>query len=93
MPSDGIDTPQKFLHAISKQPRRDLQADSSVVEAVGEDWKAFFTMKSQSFEERGVGAKERKYILWAMERFRQGYNPYNIAYNPKPKKVVRGCVF
>lgn len=31
-----------------------------------------------------------RYILWAMEKFRQGYDPKDFAYPPKPKKKIRG---
>lgn len=36
-----------------------------------------------------MSTDNRKYVLWAMERFRQGYDIRRIAYQPKSKKVVR----
>jgi hypothetical protein len=32
-----------------------------------------------------------RYILWALEKFRQGEDPKEYAHAPKPKKTVRGC--
>ena len=34
-----------------------------------------------------------RYILWAMEHYRQGDHPSDYAHEAKPKKVIRGCDF
>ena len=34
-----------------------------------------------------------RYILWAMERYRQRDDPSDYAHEAKPKKKIRGCVF
>jgi hypothetical protein len=34
-----------------------------------------------------------RYILWAMEHYRQGDYPSEYAHEPKPKKKIRGCGF
>lgn len=33
---------------------------------------------------------ERRYFLWALEKYRQGYAPTDFAHDIKPKKKVRG---
>jgi hypothetical protein len=33
-----------------------------------------------------------RYILWAMERYRQQDNPADYAHEPRPKKKIRGYV-
>ena len=34
-----------------------------------------------------------RYILWAMEHYRQGDYPSDYAHETKPKKQIRGCGF
>jgi len=34
-----------------------------------------------------------RYILWAMEHYRQGNYPSDYAHETKPKKKIRGCGF
>lgn len=31
-----------------------------------------------------------RYVLWAMEKFRQGWKPEDFRIKPKKRKVVRG---
>ena len=35
-------------------------------------------------------ADTRRYLLWALEKYRQGGDPAKFAYDTKPKKKVRG---
>lgn len=87
--TEGITSPKDFIAAISRAPRRDLISDSSVTDSLPEDWNEFFSLQSKDLDEKGLSASDRKYILWAMERYRQGYNIRRIAYQDKSKKVVR----
>ncbi|KDN51422.1 hypothetical protein K437DRAFT_254834 [Tilletiaria anomala UBC 951] len=89
-PRDGIDTPSAFLAAISRAPRRDLASDSNIATALGEDWSEMFKLRGDDLKKKGVSVAERRYLLWALERFRQGQDPKKFAYQPKPKKLVRG---
>ncbi len=57
---------------------------------MGESWEAMFKLRGPDLKEKGVPVKTRRYLLWALERFRQGEHPEQFAYQPKPKKVVRG---
>lgn len=84
-----ISTPKAFLEAISR-PRRDLANNSTCVSALGEDWNEMFALTSEKLKGAGVAVKERKYILWALEKFRQGQDPAKFAYDVKEPKKVRG---
>ncbi|EPQ29614.1 uncharacterized protein PFL1_02833 [Pseudozyma flocculosa PF-1] len=88
-PRPNLSTPVEFLTAIST-PRRDLASNSSAVTALGQDWSAIFTVKSEDLKKAGLGPKDRKYLLWAIEKLRQGQHPQEFAFQPKPKKKVRG---
>ncbi|PWN47281.1 hypothetical protein IE53DRAFT_390583 [Violaceomyces palustris] len=88
-PKGDFKSPTDFLTAISR-PRRDLASNSSCVSAVGEDWDNMFRLSSEKLKGAGVGIKERRYLLWALEKYRQGYSPEEFAHDVKPKKKVRG---
>lgn len=87
--AESVSTPQDFLKAISR-PRRDLASNSACVQAVGEDWNSMFTLTSEKLKGAGVEAKDRKYLLWSLEKARQGLHPNDFAYDIKKKKKVRG---
>ncbi|CAD6886420.1 unnamed protein product [Tilletia controversa] len=38
----------------------------------------------------GVPVKDRRYILWALEKYRQGLDPAQFSIGVKPKKKIRG---
>ncbi|WFD42318.1 hypothetical protein MPSI1_000960 [Malassezia psittaci] len=78
-----------FLKAISKT-RRNLAENSACVNAIGEDWDAMFRLTSYKLKGEGVPVKERKYLLWALEKYREGGDPHKFAYDTKKKKEVRG---
>ena len=80
--ADGMTT-QSFLSAIGRD------AASKVKVA---DWNEFWSLDGRAMKEAGLAVRDRRYILWCMERFRQGYDPKEFAYPPQPKKKIRGCV-
>ncbi|SHO76056.1 Similar to S.cerevisiae protein FYV4 (Protein of unknown function) [Malassezia sympodialis ATCC 42132] len=88
-PRGKIDSPKAFLQAISK-PRRDLASNSTCVSAVGEDWDMMFRLTSEKLKGEGMAVKDRKYLLWSLEKFRQGEDPRDFAYDIKKPKKVRG---
>ncbi|KOS13908.1 hypothetical protein Malapachy_3844 [Malassezia pachydermatis] len=88
-PRGSIDTPKAFLKAISRT-RRDLVSNSTCVSAVGEDWNEMFSLTTEKLKGAGVPVKERKYILWSLEKYRQGLHPSEFAYDIKKPKKVRG---
>lgn len=84
-----ISDPATFLTSISRT-RRDLASNSSLTSAIGEEWSNIFTIRSDQLKQAGVTTKDRRYFLWAREKFRQGANPEVFAIDAKPKKKVRG---
>ncbi|KAH9997897.1 hypothetical protein BJV77DRAFT_778598, partial [Russula vinacea] len=43
-----------------------------------------------SLKKAGLAVRDRRYILWAMERYRQRDDPSDYAHEAKPKKKIRG---
>ena len=55
-------------------------------------WDALWKTDGHALRAAGVPVRDRRYILWCMEKFRQGEDPTNFAHEPRPKKKIRGCV-
>ncbi|EIM20010.1 hypothetical protein E3Q22_03247 [Wallemia mellicola] len=55
-----------------------------------EDWNQLFSSSSRDFERIGMTPQDRKYLLWCLEKFRQGQYPESFAHEPSPKKEFRG---
>ncbi|CEQ42526.1 SPOSA6832_04348, partial [Sporobolomyces salmonicolor] len=56
-----------------------------------ENWAALFSKTSaQLRDEVGMQVKESRYLLWLLEKYRQGHNPDAVAVPPTPKKTIRG---
>ncbi|KAL5640288.1 hypothetical protein ACGC1H_007531 [Rhizoctonia solani] len=47
-------------------------------------------MRGAEMKQAGLAPAERRYILWALEKVRQGYDPAKIAIKERPKKTIRG---
>lgn len=84
-----ISDPATFLSSISRT-RRDLASNSSLTSAIGDKWSNIFTIQSSQLKEAGVTTQDRRFFLWAREKFRQGANPEVFVIDAKPKKKVRG---
>ncbi|KLO16736.1 hypothetical protein SCHPADRAFT_901230 [Schizopora paradoxa] len=80
-PTERILDAKSFLSAIGRS------SDSKVKV---EEWNDLWKMNGRNLKEQGVAVRDRRYILWAMERFRQGENPTQFAHEMKPKKKIRG---
>ncbi|KAF8644425.1 hypothetical protein AX16_008484 [Volvariella volvacea WC 439] len=80
-PTVPITTPAEFLKAIGRDSESKLQI---------EGWEEFWKTDGQAMKKAGVGVKERRYILWCMEKYRSGMKIQDFAHEPKPKKTVRG---
>ncbi|KAF9013404.1 hypothetical protein BDQ17DRAFT_1169342, partial [Cyathus striatus] len=76
-----IATPSDFLKAIG----RNLQSKVSI-----EGWVQFWHTKGRDLKDTGVGVKDRKYILWCMEKYRRGFPIKEFAHDASPKKTIRG---
>ncbi|KAG6330695.1 hypothetical protein ID866_8395 [Astraeus odoratus] len=80
-PSGKILTSQDFLKAIGRDSEKKVSIDS---------WDAFWRMTGADLKAASVPVKDRRYILWCMEKFRQGVPIDEFAHEPKPKKKIRG---
>jgi len=76
-----IQDAKSFLSAIGRS------TDSKVKV---EEWNELWKLNGQTLKEQGVAVRDRRYILWAMEKFRQGEDPVKFAHALKPKKKIRG---
>mgnify|MGYP001758459853 FL=1 len=47
-------------------------------------------LTTEKLKGAGVSVKDRKYLLWSLEKFRQGERPADFAHDVKKKKKVRG---
>ncbi|KAF8333144.1 IGR protein motif-domain-containing protein [Cantharellus anzutake] len=70
-----------FLQAIG----RDVEKKVSV-----EKWEDLFRMRRDDFKILGVSVQDRRYIMWAMEKYRWGAEPTDFSHEAKPKKKYRG---
>ncbi|KAI0781963.1 IGR protein motif-domain-containing protein [Abortiporus biennis] len=77
----GITSPELFLKAIGRS------ADTKVT---AESWTDLWKLNGHALKKSGVPVKDRRYILWAMEKFRQQEDPAEFAHERKPKKKIRG---
>ncbi|KZP31442.1 hypothetical protein FIBSPDRAFT_925705 [Athelia psychrophila] len=81
MPNDTIKTPSDFLKAIGR---------SSETKVKIEDWEEFWHASGLTFKAQGLAIRDRRYILWCMERYRQALDISTFAHPPKPPKKYRG---
>ena len=77
-------TTEKFLTLIGR---------GAVDKVKVTDWNEFWKLDGHALKDAGLPVRDRRYILWCMEKFRQGVEPSQFAHPPKPKKKIRGCVF
>ncbi|EED82311.1 predicted protein [Postia placenta Mad-698-R] len=77
----AISSPSEFLKAIGRS------ADTKVT---AETWKDLWAIDGLQLKKAGLAVRDRRYILWSMEKFRQGEDPAQFAHPPTPKKKIRG---
>ncbi|KAI0754992.1 hypothetical protein C8Q80DRAFT_402785 [Daedaleopsis nitida] len=80
-PRGNISTPEQFLKAIGRSSDTKLSPES---------WEELWQTNGYALKKAGLGVRDRRYIMWSMEKFRQGENPVDFAYAPTPAKKVRG---
>ncbi|KAK7056939.1 hypothetical protein VNI00_002657 [Paramarasmius palmivorus] len=81
-PRDSINTPQDFLKAIGRSMDSKISQDS---------WEEFWrSATGNQLRAKGLSVRDRRYTLWCMEKFRQGVPIEEFAYEPRPKKTIRG---
>ncbi|RPD62381.1 hypothetical protein L226DRAFT_611040 [Lentinus tigrinus ALCF2SS1-7] len=80
-PRGKITTPEDFLKAIGRSSESKLSPES---------WEQLWHTDGYQLKKAGLGVQDRRYILWSMEKFRQGEDPAEFAYEAKPEKKIRG---
>jgi hypothetical protein len=80
-PRGNIATPEEFLKAIGRGSETKITFDT---------WDSLWKTNGLSLKKAGVAVRDRRYILWAMERYRRQEEPSDYAYEAKPKKKIRG---
>ncbi|KAI1789639.1 IGR protein motif-domain-containing protein [Ganoderma leucocontextum] len=78
----GIRTPEAFLKAIGRSCETKLTGVQS--------WSQLWQTNSFQLKKAGLGVRDRRYILWSMEKFRQGQDPADFAHRAQPEKKIRG---
>ncbi|KAJ7133024.1 hypothetical protein C8R46DRAFT_970596 [Mycena filopes] len=80
--TDSIHTPADFLKAIGRS------VDTKVSP---ENWEDFWQKTTgRNLKSSGLGVRDRRYVLWCMEKYRQGLPVKSFAHEPTPKKTIRG---
>ncbi|KAI0250820.1 IGR protein motif-domain-containing protein [Lactifluus subvellereus] len=80
-PRGDITTPESFLKAIGRGSETKVSFDT---------WDALWKTDGLALKKAGVAVRDRRYILWALERYRQQDDPSDYAHEAKPKKKIRG---
>ncbi|KZT23470.1 hypothetical protein NEOLEDRAFT_1069437, partial [Neolentinus lepideus HHB14362 ss-1] len=81
-----IETPEAFLKAIGRSSDTKL---SSLSESLAE-WNSFWQLRGSEMKQASVPVRDRRYILWSMEKYRLGWAIKDFAHEPKPRKQIRG---
>ncbi|KAF8887169.1 IGR protein motif-domain-containing protein [Infundibulicybe gibba] len=80
-PREPIAAPVDFLKAIGR---------SSETKLTIEKWEEFWATSGHDLRKAGLSVRDRRYILWCMEKYRQGLDTQEFAHEPRPKKTIRG---
>ncbi|KAF8602364.1 hypothetical protein BDV93DRAFT_444370 [Ceratobasidium sp. AG-I] len=74
-------SPNEFLAAIGRSSDTKLKVET---------WDDLWRMRGEDMKKAGLAVAERRYILWSLEKYRQGHDPAAIAIKERPKKTIRG---
>ncbi|KAF8526159.1 hypothetical protein JB92DRAFT_1190612 [Gautieria morchelliformis] len=77
----SIQSPTDLLASFGRSCETKLKVES---------WDELWKMGGAGMRRAGVGVKDRRYILWSLEKFRQGHDPADFAHPERPKKKIRG---
>jgi len=77
---EKIQTAEEFLKAIGRESEKKLKVE----------WDELWKMDGRAMREAGVGTRDRRYILWCMQKYRLGFPIREFAHEPSPKKTIRG---
>ncbi|KAG6906622.1 hypothetical protein DXG01_012940, partial [Tephrocybe rancida] len=81
-----ITTPSEFLKAIGRSFDTKLEV---------EHWDAMWRLSGHELKKKGLGddishLHRDRYVLWCMEKYRNGLPIESFAHEPRPKKTIRG---
>lgn len=79
--TESIANPRDFLKAIGRSSETKVQT---------EKWEDFWKTTGIDLKKAGLGVRDRRYILWCMEKYRLGQKIQDFAHEAKKKKTVRG---
>ncbi|ETW81587.1 hypothetical protein HETIRDRAFT_318188, partial [Heterobasidion irregulare TC 32-1] len=77
----SITSAEAFLKAIGR---------SSETKVSYEAWDQLWRTNGHDLKKAGLSVQDRRYILWAMEKYRLGKDPSEFAYEVSKKKKIRG---
>ncbi|THH12552.1 hypothetical protein EW146_g7585 [Bondarzewia mesenterica] len=80
-PRGSITSPEAFLKAIGR---------SSETKVSYETWEQLWHTSGIELKKNGLSVQDRRYVLWAMQKFRLGEDPLDFTHDPKKKKKIRG---
>ncbi|KAF8798814.1 hypothetical protein BYT27DRAFT_7202510 [Phlegmacium glaucopus] len=78
---ESIKSPTDFLKAIGRSCETKISVES---------WEDFWRKDGLLLKKDGVSIRDRRYILWCMEKYRLGYLIREFAHELPPKKTIRG---
>jgi len=74
-------TPKDLLKMFGRKSEDKLNVES---------WDQLWKLRGIDMKEAGLAVKDRRYILWALERTKQGAQPEHLVKETTPKKTIRG---
>ncbi|KAK7048516.1 protein FYV4, mitochondrial [Favolaschia claudopus] len=80
-PKEPIASPEAFLKAIGRSCDTKLSVET---------WDELWNHNGTKLKTAGVNVRDRRYILWCMEKYRSGLSPDEFAHEPRAKKTIRG---
>ncbi|KAF9783375.1 IGR protein motif-domain-containing protein [Thelephora terrestris] len=80
-PRGSICSAEDFLKSIGRSAETKLKV---------EKWAELWKLDSSDLKRQGLDVKDRRYILWAMQKYRLGSDPTEFAHAATPKKKIRG---
>ncbi|CCM03517.1 uncharacterized protein FIBRA_05651 [Fibroporia radiculosa] len=78
---DVYNTPEALLKSFGR---------SAETKVTAEKWEDLWKLDGPQLKKAGLAVRDRRYILWSLEKFRQGENPVQFSHPSTPKKKIRG---
>ncbi|KAH9480325.1 Protein FYV4, mitochondrial [Psilocybe cubensis] len=81
-PAENITTTKKFLESIGRGMQEKVDQNMS--------WEELWKLDGKALRKAGLAVRDRRYLLWCMEKFRLGFPLSEFVHEPTPKKTIRG---